>query len=190
MPKPFTQHLIDIPSILHVHPVFPIPSPPQHLIHLPFPPLLLPLHRLLHHLPNLFLLSLLPIRLAIPAQLQLIRARFFKPAFDIRVFFEGLENILVGGQVRGTQGYGCEFKSDDGSEDDDECEPPVKVWAEEVQEGVADVVDCVGCLVERGETDVPEKPDADVAEDCDGVCGGFGVRFYESGNLGSASLYC
>lgn len=69
----------------------------------------------------------------------------------------------------------------DRGHDEDEAEPPGEAATEGGEEGRAHVVDCRVGGVPRGEDDVPEEPAADGDEEGDGVGGGFGVRFYESG---------
>jgi hypothetical protein len=156
---------------------------PQHLSHLPLPPLLLPLTYLLHNLPNLPFLLLLPIRLPIPTLLQLSSRRFFKPPLHIRIFLQRLEYILIRRKERRAQTDSSEFECNDGEEDEDQGSPPVYIGAKKVQESVADVVYFARVRVEARQDDIPEKPAADRAEEGEGICEGFGVCFDESNPL-------
>jgi hypothetical protein len=85
---------------------------------------------------------------------------------------------------------GAEFEDNSGQEDDDETEPPCKRRAEAAKKSVADVVYCARALVKRGEDDIPEEPASNGAEECDAVCEGLGVRFYESGERTVGQFVC
>lgn len=189
-PKPPTKHPIHLPTI-HLPPnplLLAPPSIPHHLPHLPLSPLPLPRQHLLHHPPHLLLLLLLLIRLPIPPLLQLRTTRLLEASLRRWVFFQGPEDVGVGGKECGSESLGCELEDEDGEEDDEQAKPPVQRAPEGVDEGAADKVDgLVG--VGEGEDEVPEEPAADGEEDCDAVCDCFRVRLDEPVLLVSQMLY-